>query len=320
MSQYYSSSADDFADARDLEALEARVRELEESLGRRIDSVESDQSQLLSSVDELSEDVRRRAVDAESLRTEVEQLKRRVQRQTGWLQQVATVRTGAVAELDETDKSIGEWAAALRRGNAVVAQLLSDTTRGHHQSTLGRYRSWLNKSRDLDNAFLASVDAAAAADDVPADADWSAYEAGKTSTDQHRETGRYLQQQAEAARTAIDNDDALRTSYKQVLEAHKVAADKLTDIIGERLVAMLKKGQTPPLWFVLALGSEPPEARRERNDPEVADWVATAISLVRYRIIYGVTDPVEPLGRPIYPSAAQEQRREVNARAIAKYT
>jgi chromosome segregation ATPase len=319
MSQYYSGPASDFADARDLDALESKVRELEDALNRRIDSVESDQSRLLSSVDELSDDVRRRADDARSLRTEVEQLQRRVQRQTGWIQRAIALRTDAVAELDAPGEDIREWAAALRRGNAVGAQLLSETTRDRHEATLGRYRSWLKQSRDLDEAFLASVDAAAAASDVPADADWSAYDAGKTNADQHRETGRYLQQQAEAAKAALDNDDALRASYKPVLEAHKVAADKLTDVISERLVAMLKKGQTPPLWFVLALGDVPPEARQERNDPDVADWVDTAIMLVRYRIIYGVTDPIEALGRPTYPSAVQEQRREINARAIAKY-
>jgi hypothetical protein len=54
---------------------------------------------------------------------------------------------------------------------------------------------------------------------------------------------------------------------------------------------MLKKGLVGPLWFTLALGDWPGgDATKARLD--------TAIALVRYRIIYGVANPVEALGPP----------------------
>lgn len=315
MSYPYSSSSGEpsYAEARDLDALESKVDELERTLGRRVDSVESDQTVLHDSVDELSSDLARESRAVTSLRREVAQLQRRMQRQTAWLQRAAVIQPEAVAgDLDAVDDEIKRWAEALRRGNAIRAQLLSDGARAGHEATMSRYEAWLREGKDLEAAQISGARTLATSADVPADSAWASFDDRKAAVDQHRESGRYLRQQAERAQAELDTEASLRKSFQPQIDAHIAAHDALHQVIVGRFDTILRQRQVAPLWFTLTLGDWP-------AGDELKDWLDTAIALVRYRIIYGVTDPIEALGQPRYPSKVQEQRRELIAKAVAQY-
>jgi hypothetical protein len=120
------------------------------------------------------------------------------------LHRVASIQPDAVAlDLDAVDAEITEWAAALRRGNAIRAQLLTEVARSAHEETLAGYDTWMDKSRDLDAAQIDGARGLAASPDVPADTDWASFDSGKANADQHRAAGRYLEAQAEQARAAL---------------------------------------------------------------------------------------------------------------------
>lgn len=122
------------------------------------------------------------------------------------LHRVASIQPDAVAlDLDAVDAEITEWAAALRRGNAIRAQLLTEVARSAHEETLAGYDTWMDKSRDLDAAQIDGARGLAASPDVPADTDWASFDSGKANADQHRAAGRYLEAQAEQARAALES-------------------------------------------------------------------------------------------------------------------
>jgi hypothetical protein len=313
MSYPYGGAEPDFAKARDLDDLESKVDNLQRDVDRRVDAVESQNTILQGSVDELSSDLGRQTRATAGLRREVELLQRRMHRQTAWLQRAAVVQPDAVAtDLDAVDDEIKQWAEALRKGNAISAQLLSEASRSGHEATLARYDVWLQKSKDLDAAQIAGARALAAAPDVPADTDWASFNSRKANADTHRTVGRYARQQAEEAKASLDADDAQRTGFQPQIDAHIAAQRALHNTVVGRLDPILRKRLVGPLWFTLALGDSP-------DGEELRAWLDAAVSLVRYRIIYGVTDPIDALGKPKYPSKVQEQRREVNAKAIAEY-
>ncbi|MFD7161149.1 hypothetical protein ACFV9C_41650 [Kribbella sp. NPDC059898] len=313
---YSHSSPDEFADARDLDDLRSEVSRLEEDLRERIRSLDRQYADLFDNVEGLGAEVRNGTAEVREVRAELEQFQRRVQRQTAWFLKTSTIRRGTVAELDEVSGEISEWAIALRRGNAASTQLLSDAMRKAHEGSIARYRAWISKGRDLDDRLITSVRATTDRD-LAAEEDWSAYEESHTSSSQHHQTGRYLQQGAETATAALQADDTLRASLQPVLHAHETASHNLTKLILDRLEAMLNKSQTPPLWFVQVLGAQP--VRDGEWDDDEPNWIRTTVMLVTYRITYGVTDPLEALGRPLHPSPVQEQQRQDTERAVARY-
>ncbi|ONI85604.1 hypothetical protein ALI22I_27900 [Saccharothrix sp. ALI-22-I] len=101
---------------------------------------------------------------------------------------------------------------------------------------------------------------------------------------------------AMAAAERLDADQlAAETPWRaEAVMAGDKARLEIQDIARHRLNRALAADTRLPLWFRVGLG--------EITAPDPSRWVEAAVALVAYRLEYGVTDPISPLGE--IPSAA----------------
>lgn len=97
-----------------------------------------------------------------------------------------------------------------------------------------------------------------------------------------------------AERLAADQVAAEEPWRAEAVLAGEKARQEILDIARRRLERALAADARLPLWFRVGLG--------EIANPDPAPWVEAAVALIAYRLEYGVTDPVSPLGET--PSAA----------------
>ncbi|RQW96971.1 hypothetical protein DLJ59_30215 [Micromonospora inaquosa] len=71
----------------------------------------------------------------------------------------------------------------------------------------------------------------------------------------------------------------------------EAARATLQSKLRDRLSTAIADAALLPSWFTIVLGHQPPATDTQR-------WLDTAVSLLMYRIIYAVKDPVVALGPP----------------------
>ncbi|GAA1283207.1 hypothetical protein [Saccharothrix xinjiangensis] len=193
---------------------------------------------------------------------------------------------------------IADTVAALRAAWDAEQELLADSVRGELRSEVAEYES-LRQERDAVAGRLTSGR-------VP-----------RIERDQlqHRVDNLEWQlsvREAEAAdaaeRLAADQAAEEEPWRAEAVMAGDKARQEVLDIARTRLERALATDTRLPLWFRIGLG--------EITHPDPAPWVEAAVTLIAYRLEYGITDPVSPLGE--VPSAgsgmaAWVRRAEVHA-------
>ncbi|QFZ17145.1 hypothetical protein [Saccharothrix syringae] len=190
--------------------------------------------------------------------------------------------SGPDEDLDAVD-DIAETAAALRAAWDAEQELLADSWRADLRSEVAEYES-LRQERDTLVARLTSTR-------LP-----------RIERDQlqHRvdnlEWQMGMQEVAAAGaaeRLAADQAAAEEPWRAEAVIAGDKARLEILDIARARLTRALAADARMPLWFRVGLG--------EITNPDPTPWVEAAVALIAYRLEYGVTDPVSPLGE--VPSA-----------------
>lgn len=93
-------------------------------------------------------------------------------------------------------------------------------------------------------------------------------------------------------RSVLDKDDRIRAKYDAELQSCRADYRKLRREIRTRLETAVDSGAVLPVWFTTVLGPTPPAH-------ETARWVKTAVDVLAYRVIYGVSDQLVALGPEI---------------------
>ncbi|KAA2261340.1 hypothetical protein F0L68_18030 [Solihabitans fulvus] len=114
--------------------------------------------------------------------------------------------------------------------------------------------------------------------------------------------------QEAAGRLDADREAVEETWRQEAMRAGDKARGELVEVARTRVGRALAVDERMPVWFTVGLG--------EITAPDPTCWLDAATDLLAYRIEYGVTDPVNPLGdRPSDQSgsAAWIRRCEVFA-------
>ncbi|SDL87510.1 hypothetical protein SAMN04488074_11475 [Lentzea albidocapillata subsp. violacea] len=98
-----------------------------------------------------------------------------------------------------------------------------------------------------------------------------------------------------AAQRLEADEDAVGEEWRtEAVLAGDKARGEIKDAAARRISAALSQYARMPVWFRVGLGEIP--------TPDPSFWLESAIAVLAYRLEYGVTDAVTPLGTP--PSAA----------------
>ncbi|GAA3657645.1 hypothetical protein GCM10022267_49720 [Lentzea roselyniae] len=97
-----------------------------------------------------------------------------------------------------------------------------------------------------------------------------------------------------ADRLAADEDASGEEWRTEAVLAGDKARGEIKDAAARRISEALGQYARMPVWFRVGLGEIP--------TPDPSFWLESAIAVLAYRLEYGVTDAVSPLGPP--PSAA----------------
>jgi hypothetical protein len=112
-----------------------------------------------------------------------------------------------------------------------------------------------------------------------------------------------------AAERLEADEDAVGEEWRtEAVLAGAKARGEIKDAAARRISAALGQYARMPVWFRVGLGEIP--------TPDPSFWLESAIAVLAYRLEYGVTDAVSPLGAP--PSAASGTEnwvRRTNAHA-----
>ncbi|TQM80678.1 hypothetical protein FHX81_3023 [Saccharothrix saharensis] len=191
--------------------------------------------------------------------------------------------SGPDEDLDSTG-DIADTVRALRAAWDAEQDLLADSVRAELRAEVGEYES-MKQQRDAGLAKLSSgrmprFERDALQHEVQ-NLEWrvNAQEAGAV---------------AAAHRLAADQVAAEEPWRADAVVAGEKARQEVLDIARRRLERALAADTRLPLWFRVGLG--------EITTPDPSRWVEAAVALVAYRLEYGVTDPISPLGE--VPSAA----------------
>ncbi|PSL56774.1 hypothetical protein B0I31_103531 [Saccharothrix carnea] len=191
--------------------------------------------------------------------------------------------SGPDEDLDSTE-GITETVAALRAAWDAEQDLLADSVRAELRAEVAEYES-LKEQMDAGLAKLSAgrmprFERDALQHEVQ-NLEWrvTAQEAGAMAADR---------------RLAADQLAAEEPWRAEAVMAGDKAREEILDIARHRLDRALAADTRLPLWFRVGLG--------EITSPDPSRWVEAAVALVAYRLEYGVTDPISPLGE--IPSAA----------------
>ncbi|MFI9006615.1 hypothetical protein ACIGNX_05190 [Actinosynnema sp. NPDC053489] len=185
--------------------------------------------------------------------------------------------SGPDEDLDSTEDII-DTVRALRAAWDAEQELLAESVRAELRGEVGEYES-LRQQRDAGLAKLSSgrmprFERDALQHEVQ-NLEWrvNAQEPGAMAASQ---------------RLAADQLAAEEPWRAEAVVAGEKAREEVLDIARRRLERALAADTRLPLWFRVGLG--------EITSPDPSRWVEAAVALIAYRLEYGVTDPISPLG------------------------
>ncbi|RKT52991.1 hypothetical protein [Saccharothrix australiensis] len=196
---------------------------------------------------------------------------------------LAGAGSGPDEDFDAVTDEIADVVAALRAAWEAEQEVLADSVRAELRQEVAEYDE-LKQRRDAGRARLAAgrmprFERDALEHEVH-QLDWQI---------DAREGGA----QEAAARLDADTAAAEDPRRQDAVLAGEKAREEVWDIAARRLERALAADTRLPVWFRVGLG--------EITAPDPAPWVRAATGLIAYRLEYGVTTAVDPLGEP--PSA-----------------
>ncbi|MGC5041038.1 hypothetical protein ACLQ2C_36485 [Streptomyces sp. DT73] len=132
------------------------------------------------------------------------------------------------------------------------------------------------------------------------------FSASHSLAEKHHQRAQKLAGPAQAAQTALDQDDSVRQANASLIEQGDKAERKLNWLLRGRLADAIRDRALLPMWFVTVLGPVPPAHKTQ-------EWMDHATQVLAYRVTYGVTDQAVALGATPdkYVPRRTEWRREL---------
>uniref|UniRef100_UPI003F491667 hypothetical protein n=1 Tax=Actinoplanes sp. CA-151224 TaxID=3239904 RepID=UPI003F491667 len=285
--------------ADEVEELQERHSSLDHQVDRvddRLTSLETRQDDLEEAHEQLADDLRE---DMGKVATTVRALAGTV----GWIQRrLDTDREVPRADLDATDETLRQLAERARQGRTSAAVLLEPATRTMHQNRITALHQLEQEIEQTTEAAL-EHSATVAGTELGSDAHTQAACAYRSAVhvlagQQARLPG--ARTAAAEARRVLNLDDKHREIHGPQVMTGESARAQLLARLRARLDAAVADSALLPAWLVLALGHQP-------VGEDVAAWMDTATSLLAYRVIYEVIDPVVAIG----PGAHDDPQREI---------
>ena len=248
-------------------------------------------------------DVERQVGEQDTAVHDLTALVKRLGARVEWLERnIRLTDSAEEADLDEVGPEETRLAEVAEQGHRAQAGLLAGSSRSGLESAVQAHQDAVQShARHRDQALDACRDLA----HLP----WT--------DPRHRQAAeRFQQERADAERTRASIQDlagpALQAAQQLAVdeERHREVADvvgrgerawaTLNGLLRSRLAEAVGSGNLLPAWFTAVLGPIPPmqDARR---------WMDAGTALLAYRVTYGITDPVLPLGPP--PGAGSGPRR-----------
>ncbi|MEU4802791.1 hypothetical protein [Actinosynnema sp. NPDC023587] len=204
---------------------------------------------------------------------------------------------GPDEDFDAVDGEIGDIVAALRAAWDAEQEVLADSVRFELSQEVSEHDG-LKERRDAARAHLASgrmprFERDALEHEVH-QLDWKIGSAEAGALDA-------------AARLEADAAAAEDARRQEAILAGEKAREEIWDAATRRLERALAADTRLPVWFRVGMGEIP--------SPDPNPWVRAATGLIAYRLEYGVTTAVDPLGDPPTAgsgSAAWVRRTEVH--------
>ena len=288
--------------SQDLDQLQRRVNSLSsdvdelrercEEVRRQADAHEERTEEFERTVSEQSEelDELRRTVenDVHEIRSDLG----RVASAVAWLKRrVRTDQDITPIDLDAVDEQTRVLAVRAQQGQQSAAVLLSPAQRRRHEQTITELDALRERIEQAATEALQQSLRIASTDYGTAEHQHAgtAYRnvLPRLQLDQARRAA--AEAQAAESRAALDRDDANREVHSPQVATGESARQILRDRLRQRIADAVAADALMPAWFTTVLGHAPPAKDTEQ-------WLATATSVLMYRVTYTVTDPVLALG------------------------
>ncbi|MBW4720768.1 hypothetical protein [Saccharothrix obliqua] len=196
---------------------------------------------------------------------------------------LAGAGSGPDEDFDAVDDEITDVVTALRAAWDAEQEVLADSVRVELRQEVAEHDA-LKERRDAGRARLA-------AGRIPR-FERDALEHEVHQLDWQIEAGEAAAADA-AARLEADAAAAEEPWRQEAVVAGEKARVEIWDVAARRLERALAADRRLPVWFRVGVGEIP--------SPDPTPWVRAATALIAYRLEYGITTAVDPLGEP--PSA-----------------
>jgi len=211
---------------------------------------------------------------------------------------LAGAGSGPDEDFDAVDDEVADVVAALRAAWHAEQDVLADSVRVELQQEVAEYEGLMQR-RDAGRARLA-------AGRMPR------FERDALEHEVHQldwQVGA-LESSAAAAAARLDADTAAAEDSwrREAVLAGEKAREEVWDAAARRLERALARDARLPVWFRVGLG--------EITSPDPTPWIRAATGLIAYRLEYGITTALDPLGEPPSAgsgSAAWVRRTEAHA-------
>ncbi|MEU7481868.1 hypothetical protein AB0A63_38250 [Lentzea sp. NPDC042327] len=226
------------------------------------------------------------------------ELERVTARLTALERRLSGAGDGALVDLDAVADDIAPLVSALRTAWDAEQELLADPMRVELRREVLEFEG-LKARRDEARSRLASGR-------VPRfERDALSHEVRQVEWLIHANEASALRA---AERLAADEEAVGEEWRTEAVRAGEKARAEIRDAAARRISDALGQYARMPVWFRVGLG--------EITAPDPSFWLESAIAVLAYRLEYGVTDAVSPLGTPPSASSGTEawvRRADVHA-------
>lgn len=129
-----------------------------------------------------------------------------------------------------------------------------------------------------------------------------AYKNAKHKRDRFQGGSNDWSQRITTLQSELDEDDRVRANHDEERRACRDDYLKLRRELHTKLQSAVDSSAVLPVWFTTVFGPGPPRHETEQ-------WVKTAVDVLAYRVIYGVTDQIVALGPEISADSDDTTRR-----------
>jgi hypothetical protein len=234
-----------------------------------------------------------RSAAADDAMRELGAVVKRLDARVEWLERNIRLNdAGAVVvELDEVPPDLVHFAEIAEAGHVARSHLMSAAVRSGLESAVEAHADAVRgQAQQLAVALAASR---TLADTDPGDephveaiGEFRRSVAGMAAAG---DQARALAREAVEASERLHTDDELRAAHAEVIAQGDRAWARLVQGLRSIVADAVGEGALLPAWFTTVLGPIPPAE-------DTRAWMDAATQLLAYRVTYGVTDPIVPLG------------------------